>query len=196
MFQGFPLRTLTTKPNPQHRDHDLQCFLSYYMAENPAEKSSKSSKQELDLNSLSGLDFGPSWADPTAKRSMGKHAGQSERSDHAKRPAKNSGPRDRRAAGARPNRQGGEGRGAHFSSNERRERKEGHGVVKAQKSFFKPVVKVDLYPQDEAFEALVKRLRSTVRTYQLFEIAHLLLEKPERYVAVVSNFPTKGGGAS
>lgn len=48
-------------------------------------------------------------------------------------------------------------------------------------------MKVDIYPQDEAFEALVKRLRSTVRTYQLFEIAHLLLEKPERYVVVVEN---------
>jgi hypothetical protein len=52
---------------------------------------------------------------------------------------------------------------------------------------FEPTVKVDIYPQDEAFEALVKRLRSTVRTYQLFEIAHLLLEKPERYVVVVEN---------
>ena len=52
---------------------------------------------------------------------------------------------------------------------------------------FEPTVKVDIYPQDEAFDALVKRLRSTVRTYQLFEIAHLLLEKPERYVVVVEN---------
>ncbi len=57
---------------------------------------------------------------------------------------------------------------------------------------FEPTVKVDIYPQDEAFEALVKRLRSTVRTYQLFEIAHLLLEKPERYVVVVEN-KAKGG---
>ncbi len=57
---------------------------------------------------------------------------------------------------------------------------------------YEPVVKVDLYPQDEAFEVLVKRLRSTVRTYQLFEIAHLLLEKPERYVVVVEN-KTKSG---
>jgi hypothetical protein len=57
---------------------------------------------------------------------------------------------------------------------------------------FEPTVKVDIYPQDEAFEALVKRLRSTVRTYQLFEIAHLLLEKPERYVVVVEN-KARGG---
>jgi hypothetical protein len=57
---------------------------------------------------------------------------------------------------------------------------------------YEPVVKVDLYPQDEAFEVLVKRLRSTVRTYQLFEIAHLLLEKPERYVVVVENKAKSG----
>ncbi|MBX2817083.1 MAG: hypothetical protein KTR24_13840 [Saprospiraceae bacterium] len=31
------------------------------------------------------------------------------------------------------------------------------------------------------------RLRSTVRTYQLFEIANLILEKPERYVLVIQN---------
>ncbi len=37
----------------------------------------------------------------------------------------------------------------------------------------------------------MKRLRATARTYQLFEIAHLLLEKPERYVVVVSNKPAR-----
>lgn len=45
---------------------------------------------------------------------------------------------------------------------------------------------MDLYPQDEAFEALINRLRSSARTYQLFDIAHLLLEKPDRYIVVVS----------
>jgi hypothetical protein len=33
---------------------------------------------------------------------------------------------------------------------------------------------------------LIKRLRSSARTYQLFDIAHLLLEKPDRYIVVVS----------
>ena len=38
------------------------------MAEKPADKPQESSKQALDLNTLSGLDFGPSWADKNAKR--------------------------------------------------------------------------------------------------------------------------------
>ena len=37
---------------------------------------------------------------------------------------------------------------------------------------FEPTVKVDLYPQDDAFDALIKRLQSNNRTYELFEIAH------------------------
>ena len=38
------------------------------MAEKPADKPQESSKKALDLNTLSGLDFGPSWADENAKR--------------------------------------------------------------------------------------------------------------------------------
>ena len=67
-------------------------------------------------------------------------------------------------------------------------------VAHMHPSLFEPTVKVDLYPQDEAFDALVKRLTATSRTYQLFEIAHLLLEKPERFVVVVGNFPNKDAG--
>ena len=54
-------------------------------------------------------------------------------------------------------------------------------------------MEVDLYPQDEAFEALINRLRSSARTYQLFDIAHLLLEKPDRYIVVVSPKSSNGG---
>jgi len=175
------------------------------MAENPADKSSKPSKEVLDLNSLSGLDFGPSWADPNAKKTSGSPSGRHDRGDARKggkpRSGGGSGPRDRRGpGGSRPNREGSESRGGHFAqSNQggaRRDRKEHRGAARPVRDFFKPTVKIDLYPQDEAFEALVKRLRSTVRTYQLFEIAHLLLEKPERFVVVVANFPAKGGAAT
>ena len=43
------------------------------MAEKPADKppetpkTAKPAKQALDLNALSGLDFGPNWADENAK---------------------------------------------------------------------------------------------------------------------------------
>jgi len=171
------------------------------MAEKPADKPQESSKKALDLNTLSGLDFGPSWADENAKRpslkqfdSRGDSRGKGKRSG-------GGGSRDRRgpSGGGRPNGpsaggrpQGGgpgrpQGEGRPQGGGEGRRRDDRRGGGRPEHAVFNPTVKVDIYPQDEAFEALVKRLRSTVRTYQLFEIAHLLLEKPERYVVVVEN---------
>ncbi len=171
------------------------------MAEKPADKPQESSKKALDLNTLSGLDFGPSWADENAKRpslkqfdSRGDSRGKGKRSG-------GGGSRDRRgpSGGARPSgpsaggrpqgggpgRPQGEGRSRGGGEGSRRDDRRGGG--RPEHAVFNPTVKVDIYPQDEAFEALVKRLRATVRTYQLFEIANLLLEKPERFVVVVEN---------
>ena len=165
------------------------------MAEKPADKSQKSPKKALDLNTLSGLDFGPSWADEKAKRpsqkqyeSRGDSRGKGKRSG-------GSGSRDRRGpSGGRSqgvSRPQGGGRPQGAGDSRRREG-DRRGGGRPERAVYEPVVKVDLYPQDEAFEVLVKRLRSTVRTYQLFEIAHLLLEKPERYVVVVENKAKSG----
>lgn len=150
------------------------------MAEETA-KSSEASKDALDLNSLSGLDFGPDWADGKSSGPRSKHMEErGGKKGKGKRPAPPSS-RDRRS-GARPNRgpsdygQDRRGRGQDKRETGRRDAKPN----------FQPTVKVDLYPQDEAFDALVKRLRTSARTYQLFEIAQLLLEKPERYVVVVT----------
>jgi hypothetical protein len=49
------------------------------MAEKPADKqtetpkTAKPAKQALDLNALSGLDFGPNWADENAKSGRPKN---------------------------------------------------------------------------------------------------------------------------
>jgi len=174
------------------------------MAEKPADKPQESSKQALDLNTLSGLDFGPSWADKNAKRpSLKQFDFRGDSRGKGKRTG-GGGSRDRRgrAGGARPSsgapqssggsrpQGGGQGRpqgGRPQGGGEGRRRDDRRGGGRPEHAVFNPTVKVDIYPQDEAFEALVKRLRSTVRTYQLFEIAHLLLEKPERYVVVIEN---------
>lgn len=152
------------------------------MADQPAKKTSDPSKEVIDLNSLSGLDFGPNWADGKAKKSSPSGRGP--------RP---SGPRSDARPGGRPDRRGPSGarppRNQSRDGGARPHRREQSAV---REEPYKPTVQIDLYPQDEAFEALVKRLRSTVRTYQLFEIAHLLLEKPERFVVVVANFARKG----
>ena len=165
------------------------------MAEKPADKSQESPKKALDLNTLSGLDFGPSWADEKAKRpSLKQYESRGDSRGKGKRSG-GSGSRDRRGpSGGRP--QGGSrpqgGGRPQGAGDSRRRGGDRRGGGRPERAVYEPVVKVDLYPQDEAFEVLVKRLRSTVRTYQLFEIAHLLLEKPERYVVVVENKAKSG----
>ena len=182
------------------------------MAEKPADKqtetpkTAKPAKQALDLNALSGLDFGPNWADENAKSGRPKNydsfgggkGGKGRRSGGSGGGA----PRDRRSggrpsgghSGGRDGQSDRRGQGAPRGRGEGRHDSRGEGGRgrSAAPAYFEPTIKVDLYPQDEAFEALINRLRSSARTYQLFDIAHLLLEKPDRYIVVVSPKPVKG----
>jgi len=50
---------------------------------------------------------------------------------------------------------------------------------------FQPTHEVLFYPDDAAFRALLKAIRTSCRTYELFEVAHLILQKPERFVVVI-----------
>ena len=175
------------------------------MAEEPADKTTESpktakpAKQALDLNALSGLDFGPTWADENANSGRPKNY-DSFGGDKGSKGRRGSGgigggaPRDRRSGGRSSSahsagRDGHPDRRGKGASRGRSEGGRGRSVAPA---FFEPTIKVDLYPQDEAFEALINRLQSSARTYQLFDIAQLLLEKPERYIVVVSPKPAKG----
>jgi hypothetical protein len=180
------------------------------MADKPANKNAEDSKQSLDLNDLSGLDFGPNWASGregaggrkhSASFSKGGNGGKSDSygSDKGSRSRGQSGrsgfgggSRDRRSGGARSGKEGEfGGRGGPRGSGGPRGTRNDFARRGAGPAPFEPTVKVDLYPQDEAFEALVNRLRSSARTYQLFDIAQLLLEKPDRFVVVVAPLPGK-----
>lgn len=46
------------------------------------------------------------------------------------------------------------------------------------------MLEITFYPDDHGFNALVKAMRASCRTYELFEIARLILGKPERCVVV------------
>lgn len=50
------------------------------------------------------------------------------------------------------------------------------------------------YPEDEVFKVLTKAMRQSARTYELFSLARLFLEKPERLIMVIR--PRKDSGAS
>ena len=178
------------------------------MAEEPADKTTetpkkaKPAKQALDLKALSGLDFGPNWADENARSRRPKNYDSfgGSKGSKGRRGSGGSGggaPRDRRSCG-RPSighsagRDGHSDRSGQGATRGRGEGRRGSRGRPTAPAYFEPTIKVDLYPQDEAFEALIKRLHSSARTYQLFDIAQLLLEKPERYIVVVSPKPAKG----
>jgi hypothetical protein len=151
----------------------------------------------LDLNALSQLDFGPNWA--TGRKSAPpSNKGKSFSGDRGQRPSPAKG------KGGRPDRREGRGRPPFKGSSERpadsRHRGDGprrsdlrHVPAKPPQADFKPIVEVNFYPQDEAFDALVARLRTNHRTYELFELVRLILAKPERMVVAVAALPeTKG----
>ena len=155
------------------------------MTDKAVGNETEATNEPLNLDGLSGLDFGPNWADKNAKPSRSKVQNNDRKSRHPS----GKHPRDRRTE-----KRGGPGladkksdRRGNYSGNRERLPKKSVPVT------FNPTVGVDLYPQDEAFDALIKRLRSSARTYQLFDLAQLLLEKPERYIAVVSPKDSKGG---
>jgi hypothetical protein len=76
-----------------------------------------------------------------------------------------------------PYREGGYGRG------------EGRGERRFTPPPFEPTHEVLFYPDDAAFRALLKAIRTSCRTYELFEVAHLILAKPERFVVVIKALP-------
>ncbi|NCG08594.1 MAG: hypothetical protein GWO81_03345 [Verrucomicrobia bacterium] len=160
------------------------------MSEDTLDDLPEKTSESLDLNTLTSLDFGPSWAGDSPRKGSGnrhKNYEGGKRAGSGRRPDSGSVGRDRRPARSSGDGQG-RSRASHasgggsYGQRDGRKRRDGEG----RSQIFEPTVKIDVYPQDEAFDALVKRLQSTARTYQLFEITKLLLEKYERFIVVVS----------
>ena len=53
------------------------------------------------------------------------------------------------------------------------------------------VVDVSFFPEEKPFGVLAKAVKSSARTYELFEIAKLILEKPERFAVLVKPLPPR-----
>lgn len=147
----------------------------------PGNTSGTENKESsLDLNSLLGEGaFGPSWA--SGKESTKKyadHKGLDE--DRGDRKRKGSGkPRDRRQ-GQRPSgdrrqeRPGGRGQGERRPNRNRNQQRP-----------YRPEFDIQLQPHPTAFAALIKAMRESCRTFELFEISRLFLSKSDRFVAKV-----------
>ncbi len=81
-----------------------------------------------------------------------------------------------------------------FRGGERRERPEGERTFRGgrpgrgrpeHEPYISPYFNLTCYPEDAGFAALVKAVRASCRTFQLFEIAKAVLEKNDRFVVVI-----------
>ncbi len=172
----------------QHSRHEKRIM-------NNDEKTEENS-QEIDLSSLSALDFNPQWANEDAKKFSAKtFSDGNERRKFHKKPFGHGGNSssqqrnfgEKRARDRRPNFQ----KNSEFGNDKFSKKFENELRAGTKKPRFLPkVADVTIYPDDKKFSALAKAIKASARTYVLFEIAQLILEKPERFVVVVSP-PTK-----
>jgi hypothetical protein len=158
--------------------------------ETPRNEQQTSAPANVDLTSLTDLDLGPRWSSGSVLENTPRLNFREER-DRGPRPPRTGGPRRDR----RPPRSEGEARPVGAASAEGREprgnrppRRE-YSRPAAPPPPFQPIVQVALYPEDGPFKLLGNAIKNSGRTYELFEIARLILEKAERFVVVVHPLP-------
>jgi len=144
---------------------------------------------EFDLEKL----FLPAWAqEPASAKSYAQFEGRDERPDRrddrrgGPRPPRRDGPPGARREGNRPGAQrrgapgpeGNRGRPTRgdrpaFRRDEPRERRELPPPL--------PDINLSLVPDDKGVESLARQIKMTGRAYPLFDIAQMILQKPERH---------------
>lgn len=167
------------------------------MAQNPGKPEEGSEFNKIDLSTFEEFSFGTQWTPATGpsdgapsdrRDRRGRDGGAPSRD---RRPPRRSGPRDggeQRPGGDRSGRPGGPG----GPRRERRRAPRDDGPRRSyrdQEPYVSRILEVGFYPEDHGFNALVKAMRTSCRTYELFEIARLILGKSERCVAVFRHRP-------
>ena len=140
-----------------------------------------SPEKSLDLSQLQSLNIGPAWATSNSPRppSTAAHAHRPERSglDHERNRHPDRRPQRHRDDDAQaplrpfprphaPARASAPHPAAHFPQRQPRPR---------------PVAEITFAPEEKPFAVLAKAIKASMRTYELFEIAHLILEKNDRF---------------
>jgi hypothetical protein len=74
--------------------------------------------------------------------------------------------------------------------------REGGFAPREQGPYVSPYFNVTFYPDDTGFAALAKAIRGSCRTYELFEIARVIIGKNDRFIAVVQHKPVEESGSA
>lgn len=145
-------------------------------------------EQSFQLD-LASLGFGPSWVSGPAEKVSG--GGRGPRRDDGDRPRFRDGPGGERRGGPRrdgpggPRRDGPGGPRRDGPGGPRREgsdfRGEGRGPRRWEEApAFRPVVLASFFPDDSKFEVLGGAMKTSRMTYELFQVAQLILDKEDR----------------
>lgn len=144
---------------------------------------------------LSGLNFGPAWArDDTESKSLKKFKDRGDRGDSRDR----SGRRDNRGGGGgRREHRGGGGRdqrggGGGFKGKGRGGRRDERDNRRPQRQEVEPPegVSLKIMPSEESLDLLAKQVADTGRTFSVFDLAKVLLQKRDRF-RVIFESPEK-----
>jgi hypothetical protein len=139
-----------------------------------------------DLRDLAGLTFGTRW-------SQSESVPRSDQGFPKRRPVRRRGDFDGTADRTQPVVSGirefreGEGRPSREQRSHRFEnrRRENRVIL--------PTFEVQFYQEDASFNLLLDEMRKNCKTYELFAVARLILQKPGRFVAAVRRRPDREG---
>ncbi|EDY84917.1 hypothetical protein VDG1235_4551 [Verrucomicrobiia bacterium DG1235] len=163
-------------------------------------------KDSIDLSDLKSFSFGTQWT-ASSKSSSDSGGGRFNKGgprggDRPNRRPGSSGPprKDRRPP--RPTRSEGgpsdqsrQDQGSRGGESGRRQFGRG-GRHDNQRAPFHPyesqVFDICFYPDDNCFSAIIKAMRTNHLTYELFHVAKLFMEKPDRFIASITRKPIEG----
>jgi hypothetical protein len=155
---------------------------------------------KIDLSQLQGFSFGTQWAKDKESSSQGRdHSDRAGRDDRPGAPGGAPDRRDRRAF-RRPAGEGPQAPSREAPGDRAPRRDPGdygaprrNGPPMDRGPYDSPYFNVAFFPEDTSFNALVRTIRTSARTIELFEIARTVLAKPDRFVVVVARKPRPPG---
>ena len=148
----------------------------------------ENTNQPIDLSELANLQFSTAWSPST--NYSGFEDRKPARGGFKKRGEFDAKKRDfKREKSSKFENE--ERKGRKFNSDKKSDKKFDRRDNKkpAKKAPFVFSMEVLFYPEDAPFAKLADVMKHLKRTYQLFDIAELVLEKPERFIILAKNLP-------
>ena len=168
------------------------------------ENKPENKTEQVDLSELSNIQFATAW---TPSSNISPKNFTPRKSGDFKGPRRDGGafrkPREGGFSGRQ--REGGEFKKRQFptrddknsekrfSSDKPFKKRQKPFDKKAKKEPFVFSMEILFYPEDAPFNKLSDIMKASKRTYQLFDIAEIILEKPERFVVLAKNLPDADG---